>query len=102
MSSHRIMGWAWPLGTNSMAPAIDEGSIQGDAMAQASAALTRRESEVLRLLARGRSYGEIAEQLGVSINTVATHIKKLYLKLDVHTAAAAVMRAVELRLIGRG
>jgi DNA-binding CsgD family transcriptional regulator len=84
-----------------MAATVDEGSIQGDAMVQASAALTRRESEVLRLLARGRSYGEIADLLGVSINTVATHIKKLYLKLDVHTAAAAVMRAVELRLIGR-
>jgi DNA-binding CsgD family transcriptional regulator len=64
--------------------------------------LTPRESEVLRLLARGRSYGQIALQLGVSINTVATHIKKLYLKLDVHTAAAAVMRAIELRLLNVG
>jgi DNA-binding CsgD family transcriptional regulator len=64
--------------------------------------LTPRESEVLRLLARGRSYGQIALQLGVSINTVATHIKKLYLKLDVHTAAAAVMRAIELRLLSVG
>ena len=102
MPANRIMGWAWSLGTNSMAAAIDEGSIKGDEMAQASAALTQRETEVLRLLARGRSYGEIAEQLGVSINTVATHIKKLYLKLDVHTAASAVMRGVDLRLIGRG
>jgi DNA-binding CsgD family transcriptional regulator len=61
--------------------------------------LTRRETEVLQLLARGCSYGEIAKRLGLSVNTVATHIKKLYLKLDVHTAAAAVMRAVELRLL---
>lgn len=85
-----------------MGTAVDEGSIRGDEMAQATAALTQRELEVLRLLARGRSYGEIAEQLGVSINTVATHIKKLYLKLNVHTAASAVMRGVDLRLIGRG
>jgi DNA-binding CsgD family transcriptional regulator len=85
-----------------MAAAIDDGSIQGDAMVQANTALTRREAEVLRLLARGCSYGEIAAHLGVSINTVGTHIKKLYLKLDVHTAAAAVMRGVELRVIGRG
>jgi DNA-binding CsgD family transcriptional regulator len=63
-------------------------------------ALTKREMEVLRLLARGRSYGAIASQLGVSINTVGTHVKKLYAKLDVHTAAEAVMRAVELRLLG--
>jgi DNA-binding CsgD family transcriptional regulator len=64
-------------------------------------ALTEREMDVLRLLARGRSYGAIATQLGVSINTVGSHVKKLYTKLDVHTAAEAVMRGVELRLLGR-
>jgi DNA-binding CsgD family transcriptional regulator len=102
MSSHRIMGLPQFGFANSMDAAVDEGSTMGDAMAQVNGALTKRESEVLRLLARGRSYGEIAVQLGVSVNTVATHIKKLYLKLDVHTAAAAVMRGVELRLLGRG
>jgi DNA-binding CsgD family transcriptional regulator len=70
-------------------------------MAQGKGALTVREMEVLRLLARGRSYAEIAAQLGVTVNTVGTHIKKLYVKLDVHTAAEAVMRAVELHLLGR-
>lgn len=70
-------------------------------MAPARPTLTRREVEVLRLLARGRSYGAIATQLGMSVHTVASHVRKLYLKLDVHTAAAAVMRAVELRLLGR-
>ena len=68
-------------------------------MNQAAVALTQRETEVLQLLARGCSYGEIAKQLGVSINTVSTHIKKLYLKLGVHTAASAVMQAIELRLL---
>jgi DNA-binding CsgD family transcriptional regulator len=65
----------------------------------AAVALTQRETQVLQLLARGCSYGETARQLGVSVNTVSTHIKKLYLKLGVHTAAAAVMRAIELRLL---
>ena len=68
-------------------------------MDRAGVVLTQRETEVLELLARGCSYGEIAKRLHVSINTVSTHIKKLYLKLDVHTAAAAVMRAIELRLL---
>jgi DNA-binding CsgD family transcriptional regulator len=68
----------------------------------AQAGLTRREAEVLQLLARGCTYGEVAKRLGLSINTVATHIKKLYLKLDVHTAAAAVMRAIELGLLTPG
>ena len=95
---HQIMGLPPLALAHRMGPAVD---VRGDGMVQVGAALTRREVEVLRLLAHGRSYGEIAAQLGVSVNTVATHIKKLYLKLDVHTAAAAVMRAVELRLIGK-
>lgn len=61
--------------------------------------LTPREIDVLRLLALGCSYAEAATQLGVSPNTVTSHVKNAYRKLDVHTAAAAVMRAVELRLI---
>ena len=64
--------------------------------------LTNRETEVLRLLAHGCSYAEISKTLGVSPNTVITHIKSAYRKLDVHSAAAAVMRAVELQLFGQG
>jgi DNA-binding CsgD family transcriptional regulator len=61
--------------------------------------LTPREIEVLHLLALGCSYAEAATQLGVSLNTLTSHVKNAYRKLDVHTAAAAVMGAVELRLI---
>ena len=62
--------------------------------------LTLREVDVLRLLAQGCGYFEIGERLGVSVNTVTSHIKNAYRKLSVHSAAAAVMRAVELRLLG--
>jgi len=62
--------------------------------------LTRREVEVLRLIASGSTYGKAAFQLGISAHTVATHIKSIYRKLEVHTAGAAVMRAVSLRLLG--
>jgi len=61
--------------------------------------LTSREAQVLRLIARGCTYVQIADQLGMSVNTVGTHIKNAYRKLDVHCAAAAVMRAIELRLL---
>jgi DNA-binding CsgD family transcriptional regulator len=61
--------------------------------------LTGREAEVLRLIARGCTYAQAAERLGMSANTVGTHIKNAYRKLDVHSAAAAVMRAIELRLL---
>ena len=61
--------------------------------------LTGREVDVLRLLAQGHSYYEIGTCLGVSVNTVTSHIKSAYRKLSVHSAAAAVMRAVQMRLI---
>jgi DNA-binding CsgD family transcriptional regulator len=60
--------------------------------------LTGREAEVLRLIARGCTYVQVAAALGISANTVGTHVKNAYRKLEVHSAAAAVMRAVELRI----
>ena len=62
--------------------------------------LTMRETDVLRLLSSGCSYKKISAQLGISLHTVGTHIKNTYRKLDVHSAAAAVMRAVQLGLLG--
>jgi DNA-binding CsgD family transcriptional regulator len=62
--------------------------------------LTLREADVVRLLASGCTYAEIAERLGISAHTVASHIKNVYRKLEVHCAAAAVMRALELQVIG--
>ena len=66
---------------------------------QTTIRLTGRESAVLRLIARGCTYSQVADRLGMSAHTVATHIKNAYRKLDVHCAAAAVMRAVELQLL---
>ena len=62
-------------------------------------ALTPRELDVLRLLASGCSYLEAAIRLGISPYTVVTHVKKTYRKLEVHTAASAVMRAVRLGVL---
>ena len=62
-----------------------------------TAILTARETDVVRLLAKGATYGRVAQVLGISEHTVATHIKNLYRKLDVHTAAAAVFRAMQLQ-----
>lgn len=61
--------------------------------------LTEREMEVLRLIARGRTYARAAMELGMSAHTVGTHVKNAYRKLGVHSAAAAVMQAVRLGLI---
>ena len=61
--------------------------------------LTRREIEVLDLLARGLTYALIADRLGISEHTVTTHIKNTYRKLDVHSARAAVYRALQMRFL---
>lgn len=47
--------------------------------------LTPRETDVLRLMAEGRSYQKIADTLGISLGTVQGHVKCVYRKLDVHT-----------------
>ena len=62
--------------------------------------LTSREAEVLQLLARGCTYSQVSDQLGVSMHTVESHVKNVYRKLGVHSARAAVWRAMELRLFG--
>ena len=61
--------------------------------------LTTREVDVVGLLAQGCSYEAIGARLGISAHTVASHVKNAYRKLEVHCAAAAVMRAVQLDLL---
>lgn len=56
--------------------------------------LSPRELEVLDGLSRGGTYSEIAQQLGISVNTVRHHIRNLYEKLDVTGKAEAVSRAL--------
>lgn len=62
--------------------------------------LSEREQEVLVLLAKGLGRSEIAGLLGVSDNTVASHIKAVYRKLNVSGRAEATMEAVRLGLVG--
>ena len=61
--------------------------------AEAPADLTRRENEVLHLLAEGLEPAEIAERLVISPKTVAGHIERILKKLDVHSRAAAIAHA---------
>jgi LuxR family maltose regulon positive regulatory protein len=61
--------------------------------------LSDRELEVLRLLNTDLSAPEIAAELVVSVNTVRTHIKHIYSKLDAHSRYQAVERAKDLGLL---
>lgn len=57
-----------------------------------NAELSKRENEVLALLAQGYLYKEISDALGISIETVNTYIRRIYEKLHVHSRAQAVAR----------
>ena len=61
--------------------------------------LTESEARVLRYLPTNLSKREIADELYVSVNTVKTHVKHLYAKLDVKTRRQAVERARALALL---
>lgn len=54
--------------------------------------LTRREQELLALLAKGYFYKDIAEQLGISLNTVRTHVHSIYEKLHVQSRTEAATK----------
>jgi DNA-binding NarL/FixJ family response regulator len=63
--------------------------------------LSRRESEVLRLLAQGHTHQEIADQLALSIKTVETYRKRLHEKLDLKSRAQLFRFAFESGLLDR-
>ena len=71
----------------------------GKPEAKAQQLLSRREREVLTLVAKGLSNSECAEQLFMSEGTVKTHVKRIYTKLDLRDRTQAVIFAYEARMI---
>jgi DNA-binding NarL/FixJ family response regulator len=67
--------------------------------ARADYALTPHETRLLALLAQGHSYKTAAAELGNSVNTVAFHLKSIYLKLQVHSKSEAVAKALREGLV---
>jgi DNA-binding NarL/FixJ family response regulator len=65
-------------------------------------ALTSRELDVLRLIGRGLSNSEIAEELTISEVTVKSHIGRIFTKLDLRDRAAAIVYAFDQRLVSPG
>ena len=61
--------------------------------------LNRREFEVLQLLARGYSNGDIANSLFLSLSTIKTHVSNLFSKMDVKSRTQAIDKAKKLGII---
>lgn len=64
--------------------------------------LSRREGDVLRLVARGCSNSEIAEELHIGLETVKTHVVRILAKLGVRDRVQAVVRAYETGFVSAG
>jgi DNA-binding NarL/FixJ family response regulator len=82
-------------GGSPMSPQIARKVVQSFQAAPAhnpAEGLSARESEILALLSQGFLYKEIAEQMGSSIHTINTHIRRIYEKLHVHSRAQAVAK----------
>jgi DNA-binding NarL/FixJ family response regulator len=69
--------------------------------AQSASPLSEREHEVLTRLCAGDSYKEIAEKLFVTEETIRSHIKNIYRKLEVHSKSEAVAKAMRTKIVGR-
>lgn len=78
--------------TSSIARKVVQSFKQTKPAAGASDELSPREQDVLHYLAKGYSYKEAAEQLGISYSTVHTHIEHIYHKLHVRSRAQAVAK----------
>jgi DNA-binding NarL/FixJ family response regulator len=63
-------------------------------------ALTRRESEILGLMKLGKSNRQIAEELGISLATAKNHVEHIITKLGVSDRTQAVVRGLELGILG--
>lgn len=85
-----------------MSPSIARmviGKLQSPNPAKKEYDLTDRETETLRSLSQGNSYKMIATELGISIDTVRTHIKRIYEKLHVHSQTEAVIKAIRENIL---
>ena len=75
---------------------------QPEQMVAGESQLTARETEVLRLAAKGYNHAEVAKLLGLSANTVASYTRRIYEKLEVHSRAEALYEAGRMGLIDAG
>lgn len=91
--------WAGLKLTRKKTLIITNPAFQFDQSRLDSLGISKREYEVLELMAKGFSNQEIADKLFVSLNTIKTHASNLFLKLAVGRRTQAIQKAKELQLL---
>jgi DNA-binding NarL/FixJ family response regulator len=91
--------WVYDAGTVTSSPTVAMAPPKESLPAARIETLTKREREVLRLMAEGASGREIASGLGISYNTVRSHVRILGWKLAAHNKLQTVVKARQLALI---
>jgi DNA-binding NarL/FixJ family response regulator len=81
------------------APAANAPAAAPAAGSAGGSPLTERETEILRLVAKGLSFDTVSDLLGISPHTVVTHVKKIYRKLAVNSRGEAVYEAGQMGLL---
>jgi DNA-binding NarL/FixJ family response regulator len=87
---HELMNGGAPMSTLVARRIIGHFHNREGERAQAHEPLSEREKHILELLARGLIYKEIADEMGISVNTVGQHVHRIYRKLHVQTRIEAV------------
>ncbi|HXV74780.1 MAG TPA: response regulator transcription factor [Candidatus Polarisedimenticolaceae bacterium] len=88
-----------PAVASTLLDLVRSGPVARSGVEPARLELTEREQQVLRCLVDGCKYQAAAERLGVSIETVRTHVRGVYAKLQVHSVASAVREAIRRGLV---
>jgi two-component system, NarL family, response regulator LiaR len=76
-----------------------QAAAQGETEPNGFALLTEREVDVLKLITQGLNNAEISERLCISMNTVKTHLKNIFQKLEVEDRTAAALKALRERIV---
>jgi DNA-binding CsgD family transcriptional regulator len=87
------------VGLFGIAASATQNSGQSDTLAEPSSLLTKRQIEILHLLAQGKSTDQIATELVLTRETVRNHIRHVFARLGVHTRVQAVIAASRAGLI---
>lgn len=69
------------------------------AVAQNDYQLTQKEKEILQQMVQGKSFKMVADALGITYETVRTHMKSIYTKLHVNSNTEAVLKAIKEKLV---